>query len=136
MSNPCTGGCLCGAVRYAFAPPVLWSGYCHCNSCRRNTGAVVACFIGLRPAQLQMLQGQCKQFESSAGVSRGFCEQCGTPISYMAERWPNEIHLYVGTLDEPERFPPRFHVYCEEQLSWFNTTDTLVRHQATSLDNT
>jgi hypothetical protein len=34
-----TGGCLCGAVRYETTAASEWTWYCHCESCRRHTGA-------------------------------------------------------------------------------------------------
>jgi len=134
MDDESTGGCLCGAVQYSFTGDPLWSGYCHCVSCRRNTGGVVACFVGLRPQQLQWTFGQCREYESSSDVWRGFCSDCGTPISYRAARWPNEIHLYTGTLDQPARHPPQFHVFCSEQLSFFDTVDDLPRYAKTAVD--
>ena len=134
MDKANEGGCLCGAIRYAFSGVPLWTGYCHCASCRRNTGAVVACFVGLRPQQLEWTSGQCREFESSADVWRGFCGDCGTPISYRARRWPNEIHLYVGTLDHPEQHPPRFHVFYNDKMHWFDSADDLPRHAQTALE--
>ena len=134
MREPNTGGCLCGNIRYRFTGDPLWSGYCHCASCRRNTGAVVACFVGLRPQQLQWTAGLCREYESSTDVWRGFCGDCGTPISYRAKRWPYEIHLYTGSLDLPDAHPPQFHVFCSEKVSWYDSADDLPRHARTSLD--
>lgn len=39
------GGCLCGAVRFATGQPksVFW---CHCQSCRKHSGAPVSVFVG------------------------------------------------------------------------------------------
>lgn len=38
------GSCLCGAVRFTVAGEPVAMGYCHCNSCRRWTGAPVYAF--------------------------------------------------------------------------------------------
>jgi hypothetical protein len=46
MSHEFDGGCLCGAVRFhATGTPrgVFW---CHCQSCRRHSGAPVSVFVG------------------------------------------------------------------------------------------
>ena len=53
-------------------------------------------------------------------------------MSYDADKFPDETHLYVGTLDDPERFVPTFHVFYAEHISWFDTADDLPRHQGLS----
>ena len=66
-------------------------------------------------------------FASSPGVRRSFCGRCGTPLTYRAERYPGEVHILIATLDAPEGFAPRAHVFCAERISWFETTDTAQR---------
>ena len=44
---PTTGHCLCGAVAYEFDGPENWTGYCHCESCRRNCSAPVTAFFAI-----------------------------------------------------------------------------------------
>lgn len=34
-----TGGCLCGAVRYAFEGTPGGAGWCHCRMCQRSSVA-------------------------------------------------------------------------------------------------
>ena len=125
------GRCLCGQVRFSFAEPPIWCGYCHCESCRRNTGAVVAAFVGVDSGRFDCT-GPVASYSSSSGVVRDFCSVCGTPLTYRADRFPGEVHIYVGTLDEPRRFKPEFHVHYAEKISWFETDDKLPRHAATS----
>ncbi|MDH3712359.1 MAG: GFA family protein [Gammaproteobacteria bacterium] len=129
------GHCLCGQVRFSFAEPPLWCGYCHCESCRRNTGAVVATFIGVDSERFQRT-GPVASYASSPGVIRDFCRVCGTPLTYRADRFPGETHIYLSTLDEPDRFKPEFHVFCAEKIAWFDTNDKLPRHVATTTSAT
>ncbi len=88
----------------------------------------MATFAGFRPDKVAFTAGARQFYASSPGVRRGFCEKCGTPVSYDADKYPNEIHLYVGTFDEPERFAPTFHVFYAEHINWFDTADDLPRH--------
>ena len=131
--SPLEGGCLCGAVRYRIDAPPLWTGYCHCTTCRRSTGAPVTMFIGARSKAVRFTAGERTTYASSPGVQRGFCAECGTPLTYEAERFPGETHFfYVSTFDEPQAFAPMFHVYYEERLKWLEIADSLPRHATLS----
>ena len=122
-----TGGCLCGAVRYRAEGKVKWTSYCHCQSCRRATGSPVAAFAGFDETRFSYTAGAPQVFASSPGVRRSFCGRCGTPLTYRAARYPGEVHILIATLDAPEGFAPRAHVFCAERISWFETTDTAQR---------
>ncbi len=126
--NTVEGHCLCGAIHFRIEGDALWVAHCHCESCRRNTGSAVATFVGFRPSQVQYLSGPRKIFESSPGVRRGFCADCGTPLSYETDRLADEIHLYLSTLNKPEKFPAQFHVFYAERVPWFEIADELARH--------
>ncbi|MDX1431486.1 MAG: GFA family protein [Gammaproteobacteria bacterium] len=127
-----TGRCLCGAVRYTVTGAPKWVAHCHCESCRRNTGSAVATFVGFHRDQVDFVQGERRLFASSPGVRRGFCADCGTPISYEADRFGDEIHLYLCTLDDPDAFPAESHVYHGERVAWFEIHDALPRYAATA----
>jgi hypothetical protein len=123
-----TGRCLCGAIRYEFRGAPEWVVHCHCDSCRRQVSSPLATFICVLRANFRLTAGAPKAYASSAGVSRSFCPTCGSPIAYEAERLPDEIHLFHGTLDVPDRFVPTAHVHTEEQVSWFEVHDDLPRY--------
>jgi hypothetical protein len=129
------GGCLCGAVRFAFTGRPKWVAHCHCQSCRRNTGAAFATWIGVAADQFRWTRGEATRFSSSPKVWRGFCAACGTPLTYEAERWAGEVHINVGTLDEPGRFPPTAHVHYAERVAWLKMPDGLPRYAATGGDS-
>lgn len=129
-----TGGCLCGALRYKAEGDPLWIAHCHCHSCRRNTGSALATFVGVAAGGFVYTEGAPATYASSPGVTRSFCQRCGTPLSYEAERFPGEVHLYLSTLDHPEDFEPQRHVYFAERIAWFDTADDLPRHEGSSAD--
>ena len=126
------GGCLCGAVRYTAAGAPLWAAHCHCQSCRRITGAPFAAFVGFAQDCVSVTAGSPATYASSPGVRRSFCGACGTPIAYEADRFPGEIHLYVCTLDDPAAVEPTGHVHAGEQLAWLHLNDGLPRYRTTS----
>ena len=123
------GGCLCGAVRYEAKGKPLWVAHCHCRSCRRQSGAPFVTWAGYRPAACTWLSGAPNAFNSSEGVTRRFCGACGTPLTYESNRWPNELHILVATLDEPESLTPTAHVFWSEHLSWIATGDKLKKFE-------
>lgn len=129
------GGCLCGALRFEARGKPLWIAHCHCRSCRHHTGSAFATFAGYREAQFRILKGRLGSYASSPGVTRSFCGACGTPLTYRAERYPGEVHVYLGTLDRPEDFEPKAHVHVGEQLPWLHLDDGLPRFPKTGYDS-
>jgi hypothetical protein len=122
------GGCLCGAVSYRITGAALWVAHCHCRSCRRQTGSVLASFVGVLKPQFAILRGSPRRRESSPGVWRRHCAECGTPLTYESERVDDETHVFLGSLDEPGAFRPQRHVFTEEAVPWLKLDDGLPRH--------
>jgi hypothetical protein len=117
------GGCLCGAVRFRVTGTAKWTGYCHCHSCRKHTGAPVSAYAGFERGQVAFTDGSLARYGSSAGVSRGFCATCGSTLTYEGERWPTEIHFHVGAFDQPEDFAPAGDTFAEERLAWLHLAE-------------
>ncbi|MGD1879661.1 MAG: GFA family protein [Kiloniellaceae bacterium] len=122
------GHCLCGAVSYEYSGPENWQAYCHCESCRRNTASPVTAFFAVPRSAFRFSGKAPAVYRSSPGVRRLFCADCGTPMAYDSDRYPDEIHLYAATLEDPENYAPEGHVHVAERLSWFDVKDDLPRH--------
>lgn len=116
------GGCLCGAVRFVAEGPPKWTGYCHCRSCRKHTGAPVSAYAGFDADRVRFIKGSLGRFASSPGVQRGFCAACGSTLTYEGERWPTEIHVHVGAFDDPGPFAPQDHAFADERVPWLPLT--------------
>lgn len=122
------GRCLCGRYRFRAAGSPLWVAYCHCESCRRFTGAPVATYVGYPAAAVRFEPEPPPAFASSAGVRRSFCERCSTPLAYAAEFFPGEIHLFRSNFDEPGDFQVTRHVLYNEREPDFEIHDDLPRY--------
>ena len=126
MTKAQTGKCACGTITFTATPEELWVCYCHCDDCKKATGAPVSTYVGIQTKDVSF-KGTPKKYATSEGVSRAWCERCGTPISYESIRWPDEIHFHIGIFDHPEELVPTGHVYTKEQLPWFEVKDDLPR---------
>jgi hypothetical protein len=121
-----SGHCLCKAVRFRATGEPKWVAHCHCESCRRQTASPFTTYAGYHVAAVTFA-GELARYASSPGVARSFCPRCGTPMAFAGDRWPDEIHLFLATFDDPESLTPRAHVNVAEQLSWIHLDDGLRR---------
>jgi hypothetical protein len=119
-----TGGCLCGAVRFEARPDSTDGYYCHCRMCQLAFGNTRAAFLNLRKDQLTWTAAQPTRYASSKIALRGFCGQCGTPLSFeylSSER----LDLSVGSFDHPERLKPVAHFSVETRIAPWHVPDGL-----------
>jgi hypothetical protein len=114
------GQCLCRAIRFTAEGPPKWTSYCHCQSCRRHTGAPVSAYAGFEAAKVRFTEGVPTYYISSPGVKRGFCGRCGSTLSYEGERWPGELHLHIGAFDDPATLAPTGQAFADERLPWLH----------------
>lgn len=127
-----TGRCLCRAVTFVARGEPRWVAHCHCESCRRATSSAIATYAGYTTGNVEWTGERPGEFRSSAGVIRKFCRTCGSPMSFEGVRWPDEVHLFVPSFDQPETFQPKAHVHVEEQLGWLHLADKLPRYPKTA----
>jgi hypothetical protein len=94
------GGCQCGSVRYVALVDDDEAYYCHCHMCQKAFGNLFGAFFLAFRQSVRWEGGEPAFFRSSKIARRGFCRECGTPLSfeYLGSE---EIHLTVGSLDEP-----------------------------------
>lgn len=100
-----TGGCLCGAIRYAIAGPIRDVNLCFCTQCQRQTGAPVPAFATVPADQFTLLQGSPATYKSSSRAQRRFCSSCGSALVWQAYG-ASTLDVFLGTLDDPNRAPP------------------------------
>jgi hypothetical protein len=105
-------------VRYRAEGKPLWVAHCHCADCRRSSGGVMTTWVGYWEEAVAFVHGEPTSYASSPGVERLFCGRCGTPLTYAAEKYPRELHLMVGTFDDPDDLVPEVHVWTAEKVSW------------------
>ena len=69
-----------------------------------------------------------REFESSLGMFRAFCSNCGSPIyAYRAER-SDLLEIRLGTLDTSFEQRAHEHRFVAEKASWHQIADDLPQY--------
>ncbi|WP_262695925.1 GFA family protein [Kordiimonas aquimaris] len=129
------GHCLCGNVSIEASGEPRWAGHCHCPSCQKAVGAAFATYAGFLAETVRINGDTLKTFRSSPGVTRRFCSNCGSAVSFEGEAWPGEIHLHLVLLDDAGMFEPQGHVYVKTQQPWLNLDDNLPKRMKLAKDD-
>jgi hypothetical protein len=126
------GGCQCGAVRYRISGPFGRAGICHCRMCQKAFGSFYAPLVSTRGANLVWTRGTPKKFQSSSAAARGFCADCGTPLTYEA---PDGVALAIGAFDNPQAIAPGVQWGVEGKLPYVDRVHELPQqHTQADLD--
>jgi hypothetical protein len=124
-----SGGCFCGAVRYAVSGEPLHSTLCHCSDCRRVAGAPAVAWFTMRVDDFRITSGVPRRLQSSGKVERTFCGACGTGLTYQHADLPGEIDVTSGSLDAPEGMAPEDHTFVGSRLRWLRMEDGLPEYE-------
>ncbi|MBL8550687.1 MAG: GFA family protein [Hyphomonadaceae bacterium] len=124
-----TGGCQCGAVRYALYVTPENSHVCHCRMCQRATGGLFAALAGAKKADFAWTKGTPVFFASSNLARRGFCGECGTPLSFAYDLPEARFYVTIGSLDDPEAAPVIKQYGLESKLSYVRFCEELPQER-------
>ena len=112
-----SGGCQCGAVRYAFYAEPYGTHLCHCRMCQKAFGSAFAPLTLIRYKDFAWTRGEPAIFRSSPKVARGFCAACGTPLSFAHDDC-DYIDISLGSLDHPEQVKPETQICVDSRIPW------------------
>lgn len=130
MTQPYTGGCACGAIRYMTSHKPLFQNHCQCRDCQRRSGTGHGSWLTF-PARAEMaITGEATLWEAVADSGNvkihAFCPVCGTPVYLRFAAIPELIAVAAGSLDDPARFAPQALTYGVRALPW-DRIDPAVR---------
>jgi hypothetical protein len=88
--------------------------------CRKEHGAGYVTWAGFVTDQFRLVSGEelLNWYQSSPQAQRAFCTQCGSSLLFRSERWPGEIHVALGCLDDPIDRQPQAHVFHDTRVDW------------------
>ena len=124
-----TGSCACGAVRFEGETPSKFVAHCWCLNCRRAHGAAFVTWLGLPETAFRITAGEdlLVHWASPTAATRSFCGTCGSTLLYRSPRWPGDVHVAVGNLDQGPDRSAKAHVYADRAPSWAPIGDELPR---------
>jgi hypothetical protein len=127
-----SGGCSCGNIRYACDSEVIVALNCHCRECQLHSGAAYAGVMIVWGEQFKVTKGSPKQYHlvSDGGnpVDRGFCGDCGSPLTIYEPKRPKLIFIQVGSLDDPSRYQPSMDIFTDKAHAWDFQDPLLQKH--------
>jgi hypothetical protein len=120
---PIEGGCDCRFIRYRVLSAPLIVHCCHCRWCQRETGASFALNAMIESDRVELLSGELMWIDTPSASGRGQkigrCPKCSVAISsHYAGAGPLLTFIRVGTLDNPDRFPPDIHIFTASKQPW------------------
>src|SRR5256886_15315206 len=124
MKKPIRGSCLCGGVRFEVDPPFLQASHCHCDRCRKHSGAAVCAQTRELTEQFRLLQGEelVKVYGKGEGAVKAFCTICGS--SLFGGDCPDgpQVSIRMGTHDDHPGIRPQFHTCVGCRAPWGTLT--------------
>ena len=115
-----TGGCLCGAVRYAVRGEPFHVGRCHCADCRKESGSAFTVYAQWPVAAFE-LSGELATYDG-----RSFCPRCGSRLVCLDA---SGVEIRIGSLDDaPFELRPEAEIWVERRESWLPPVDGASQH--------
>lgn len=127
-AGPITGRCYCGGTKIHATELPAAVAYCHCADCRRVTGAPVAAFAAFDSSKVTFSPDEGRVVSINPGVTRTFCEACGSVLAGRYDYLPDKVYIAIGLLDQADMLPPQLHAHEEQKLVWLHIEDDLERH--------
>lgn len=121
MTQPYTGGCACGAIRYEIAAEPVFSNDCQCRQCQQESGTGHQSHLTFAREHVKLT---CKAShwnmvgDSGNAKTRSFCPACGSPVYLTFSAMPELFSVRAASLDDPSRYRPQVVTYAERGYSW------------------
>ncbi|MGB0907989.1 MAG: GFA family protein [Maricaulaceae bacterium] len=115
-----TGSCLCGSVSFKADGEPMFTGNCHCEDCRKATGASYATIVFMGQSDVEM-SGDLSTFDHTADsgtvLTKSFCGKCGGTVATQNSARAGMIGLMAGVINEHDIVKPGMNVYAGNKLA-------------------
>ena len=122
MSEPYSGGCLCGAIRFQAGAEAGNPHTCSCRMCQRHSGALTVAWVEFPADAVRWIGpgGAPATYRSSDISSRAFCPKCGSTLGAIDDA--PVVALTVGVFDMPDvdALRPTAHSFADGKPRWWH----------------
>jgi hypothetical protein len=123
MTEAAKGRCTCGDVQYAMTPEPLFVHCCHCRWCQRETGSAFVINAMIETERVEVKRGAVEVVLTPSNSGRGQkiarCPRCRIALwSNYAGAGDAIRFVRVGTLEQPDLFPPDIHIFTSSKQPW------------------
>ena len=122
MTRTFTGGCACGAIRYATGQEPIFQNHCQCIDCQKRSGTGHGSYLTFPHRADMTIDGAAATWrvkgDSGNEKSHAFCPTCGTPVYLTFAAMPDLIAVHATSLDDPGRFAPHALTYAARGWTW------------------
>jgi hypothetical protein len=118
-----SGSCFCKAVQFKASGTHKSVVNCHCNICRKQSGAAFSTYVAVPEDAFEIISGadSISSFQMGEGAHKHFCRECGSPVFNKNARYPGLSIIYLGGISDVSNLTPTANIYCESQLAWVSS---------------
>lgn len=103
--------------------------------CQKATGGVFAALAGCAKDRLEWTRGAPAFFASSNLAQRGFCRDCGTPLTFAYNQPDARFYVTIGSMDDPELAAIEIQCGLEGKLSWVSFCENVPGDETVTPDS-
>jgi hypothetical protein len=117
------GRCTCGEVRFRMTRKPLFIHCCHCRWCQRETGSAFVMNAMIEADAVVLVSGTPQTIRTPSNSGKGQtilrCPTCHVALwSNYAGAGDAIRFVRVGTLENPDRYPPEIHIFTASKQPW------------------
>ncbi len=127
------GGCSCGEIKYLLLDNPIFTHACHCSLCKKISGSAFIINSLLESWKFSLEAGKLVNCVGPSGSKKKHivkrCSNCFEPIVSFFGPTEYLAVVKVGSLTEPNRFPPQAHVFVCQKLDWLMLDERIPKYK-------
>lgn len=98
--------------------------------CQKAHGAAYATYVNVNLSDLKITEGDdyLGRYESSPGIVRTFCKQCGATLQFIRDGKDN-VGVAAGAFDTTMKTGVDYEIWTSSSVDWGDRTDIPLTHE-------